>query len=157
LRSSLSVCILTSSDLAQTLTAYLSDVLSADASFRYKVNQFDTNAELLLFIQTNHHIDCLILQEHSQLQDLLNQLQQQALFFPTVILQTSKPAATVSGKELLIANSHFSYHGAVLYFLPQSLNQIGLWIDQAISKFIQLTPSSESLSSTGSPPVMKRC
>jgi circadian clock protein KaiA len=150
LRSSLSVCILTSSDLAQTLTVYLSDVLAADASFRYKVNQFDTNADFLLFIQTNHHIDCLILQEHSQLQDLLNQLQQQALFFPTVIFQTSEPTATVSGEDLLIANSHFSYHGAVLYFLPRSLNQIGLWIDQAISKFIQLTPSSASLSSNRS-------
>ena len=147
MRSSLSICILSSPDLAQKLSEFLSDVLASDVSLRYTLNRFSNEAELLQFIQTNHHIDCLILEEHTHLQQLLEQLQQQALFFPTVVIQLEE-SATAVGAEELPSSSQLLYHEAVLYFGPQSLNQIGLWIDQAINKFIQLAPSHDSLNST---------
>lgn len=112
------------------------------------LNQFNNEVELLEFIQTNHHIDCLILEEHSYLQQCLEQLKQQALFFPTVVIHAEESATL--GAEKSASQSQFLYHEAVLHFSSQSLNQIGLWVDQAINKFIQLVPSHDSLNSTTS-------
>lgn len=137
MRSLLSIGILAAATVAQKLAEALNNAASGEQeSVRYALNAFTETAELLYFIRSNH-VDCLILQANPTLQSLLDQLSQQALFLPAVIIQPEP--------ERPLADRQFTYHGAVRQLSTQQLGQLGLSIDQAISKFIQLSPgSSES-------------
>jgi circadian clock protein KaiA len=136
LRSSFSVCILYSSEvLVQFLSQHL-HVAPAEASVSYKLAQFGSETDFLSFIkQENYPVDCLILQESSSLQALLDQLQQQSLFLPAVIVR-SPVVETASA-----AVAQFSYHTAVLELAIDQLNQIEAVINRAINEFIQLSPA----------------
>ncbi|MFM7427408.1 MAG: circadian clock protein KaiA [Elainella sp.] len=52
----------------------------------YRCQQFDHPEQLWQYLQQGHPVDCLVLQARSDLQPLLDQLQQQRFFFPCVIL-----------------------------------------------------------------------
>ena len=120
---------------------------------RYTVTQFRSAKQFLDFVQQGvHHVDCLILQDYPNLQTLLTNLQEQALFLPAVIIQS---APVDSGSSLVseppldaskipsgdvVRLSNYSYHGATLSLDASQLDQISVAIDQAISKFIQLSP-----------------
>lgn len=92
---------------------------------RYCCEWFGSVDLLLQHIQQFGHVDCLVLQATPDLQALLDQLQQQALFFPIVALGLSDA-------------SELTYHAAITALSEPQISQIGLAIDQAISQFIQL-------------------
>jgi circadian clock protein KaiA len=145
--------ILTSADLTQTLSESIRQGLHENETFHYKLHTFSSDVDLLHCVEQeqehkNRPIDCLILQESSSLWHLLDRLQQHALFFPTVILQpgkegTSIPPAASTGMPASTSNT-FSYNTAVFHLPLEQINQIRLAIDQAISKFIQLSPPAPS-------------
>lgn len=148
MRFPLSLCILYSTDaFAQFLSPFLGEPAANEAthSVRYTCRAFTSVDSLLQAIrQAEHPIDCLILPTFAELPSLFDQLQQQALFFPTVVVEfpASKGAAK-SGIALelqKILTQTQSYHSAVLVLAAAQINQIGLTIDQAISRFLQLNP-----------------
>lgn len=159
MRSSLSICVLYRSDaLARLLTKYLSATPPGEKTGgRYVLTQFTSAKKFLNFIQQGiHHIDCLVLQDHPDLQTLLTNLQDQAVFLPTVVVQaapvdlgTAVPKSEVPEPPSDVSEvpssdvarfSDYSYHAATLALGEDELDQICLAIDQAISKFIQLSP-----------------
>jgi circadian clock protein KaiA len=136
LPSSLSVCGLYSSEtLTQTISQILGEVALPEAvAATYTLNGFTSEASFLQFVQQKkHYVDCLILEERPKLQNVLNQLSQQSIFFPAVFLK---------GTDLPAAQQHedWSYHAATICLLPDQLHQISFVIDQAIAQFIQLSP-----------------
>jgi circadian clock protein KaiA len=151
LRSSLSLCILHPTDaLAQLLSpAQLFRSSSGEAagddsaSFRRYASKTFTSAEdLLEYIRGSEHpVDCLILPVFPELQTLFDQLQQQALFFPTVVVDPLPRSKTGDSAQETMPHQ-FSYHPAVILLTRAQINQIELTIDQAISKFLQLSPAS---------------
>lgn len=101
---------------------------------RYVCKQFNTISNLLSYIREVGHTDCLVLQAGPDLQSFFDWLRQQALFFPTVIVDF---AAEPSEPNKLF------YHAAVIRLSDQQIPQIGLTIDQAISSFILLKPDGQ--------------
>lgn len=160
LRSSLAVCIFYTSDaLAQSLLQYLRGIPPGDAmGGHYNVTQFTNRQALLEFIQQGaHRIDCLILQETQELPSLLQQLQTQESFFPTVIVQADQGSARIISDSSNDSPDNRSqaapltstYDSAILMLAADQLDQIGFAVDQAISKFIQLSlvqPAADSQS-----------
>ncbi|NJO42011.1 MAG: circadian clock protein KaiA [Cyanobacteria bacterium CRU_2_1] len=132
--------------MAQLLSQILSDPPATEKSGRYTLNQFDSPQELLEFVQENQPIDCLVLQDAPELQSLLDQLQQQSMFFPVVIVQPN-PTVSIVGHPA----SRFSYHPAILEISAKHLSQINSVIDQAIGKFIQLVPVNPSTDASQAP------
>lgn len=90
--------------------------------------------------QPDHAVDCLILPDFPELQALFDQLQQQALFFPAVVVEFPLQSDGAFEPEKPLAQTQFSYHSAVILLTAAQINQIGLAVDQAISKFLQLSP-----------------
>jgi circadian clock protein KaiA len=132
LRCSISICgLYTSEAIAQTVSQVLRTTASREAaSFTYVFNEFTSEEEFLIFIQKeNHSVDCLILEEQSQLQSVLEQLCQEAVFFPAVFLKGL-------GRE----SDAGVYHAATVDLATDRLDQLGTAIDQAIAQFIQLSP-----------------
>lgn len=140
LRSSLSICILCISDLlAQALSPHLGEVFSAEyATAHHPYTQFRSAKDLLQHVRQAGHVDCLILEADPELQGLFDQLQQQAIFFPTVIIEP--PSLNSDSMVESFDRSKYSYHSAVIQLPWSQINQIKLAIDQAISKFLQLQP-----------------
>lgn len=150
MRSLLSIGILAAATIVQKLSEALDQSASGEQGVvRYALNAFTNADDLLRFIQSNY-VDCLILQANPALQNLLDQLNQQALFFPAVIVQleSERPLSDYPSAELK-SNRQFTYHAAVRQLSLPQFRQLGLTIDQAISKFIQLSPGS---SDSGVPP-----
>jgi circadian clock protein KaiA len=120
---------------------------------RYTVTQFNNSQAFLDFIhQGSHHVDCLVFQDDPALPGLIEQLKQQEVFFPVIIVQAnaaSRPSQAVD--ELKGASSSFDYSAIVLMLDINELSQIGFAIDQAISKFIQLPPNHPQEESQAAP------
>ncbi|WP_225913840.1 circadian clock protein KaiA [Leptolyngbya ohadii] len=144
MRSLLSIGILAAATVVQKLSEALNSAAAEEqALVRYALHAFTDTAELLQFIRSNH-VDCLVLQANPALQSLLNELSQQTVFLPAVIVDVERSLTDYPAGELR-GNRRYSYHAAVQQLSLQQTGQIGLSIDQAISKFIQLSPeSSES-------------
>lgn len=164
---SLSICILCTPYLFErTLSSYLEETAAAETTARYTYRHFSSAKDLLDHIRQVGHVDCLLLQATPELQDLLDQLRQQIIFFPAVIivessrLDADSPDADAdgpdrdsdqdsdqdSGRDSASARREpvpLSYHPAVITVSGHQLNQVGLAIDQAISKFLQLQPNGQ--------------
>lgn len=149
MRSPLSLCILYATDaFTQFLSPYLGESTADDPAHlvRYTCKFFTSSEDLLQHVrQAANPTDCLILQAFPELQALFDQLQQQAIFFPAVVVtQPDRTAEQVDLSHGLaqdgLAQTEFSYHPAVMTLMSAQINQIGLKIDQAISKFLQLNP-----------------
>lgn len=180
MRSPLSICLFYQSDaLAQLLVQYLKGTPPGNhVGGRYTVSQFDKTQEFLDFLnQGIHHVDCLVLQDDPSVSTLIEQLKQQESFFPIVVVR-GEDAFYQKGHELSSAPSEqaeavdpgwvegenadlqdssvknvlppFDYSAIVLTLNKDQFAQIGFAIDQAISKFIQLSPrtSVEDASTT---------
>jgi circadian clock protein KaiA len=120
--------------VAQTVSQILGEVaLPAAVAVAYALESFTTEEDFLQFIQQpNRYVDCLILEERPQLQNVLDWLSQQSIFFPVVFL---KGDAAENPTE-----PTWTYHAASVCLLPDQIEQIGEVIDQAIAQFIQLSP-----------------
>ncbi len=108
---------------------------------QYRCQRFDQPEQLWQYLQQANPVDCLVLQASSELQSLLDRLQQQGLLFPSVILDWPEaPAADDSKAADLAAVGSFSYHEAVVLLPWEKKSQIRFAIAQAISQFVHLKP-----------------
>ena len=156
LRSPLSICIFYQSDaLVQSLIQYLRGAPPEEqVGGRYAVTQFNVAEEFFSYLgQGTHHIDCLVLEDGAALPTLMDHLKQQEVFFPIVILRpdpvdSSSKQALNSPEDALSA---FDYSSSVLMLYTDSLNQIRFAIDEAISKFIQLVPHTQTAEPQNAP------
>lgn len=155
MRSPLVICIIDfSGNLTQSVERYIKNDSSAGETNRYTLTQFNSEVQFLSFIsQENLHIDCLIFQNSPALQALLNQLRQQAVFLPAVVLNLSLQEPISEGAILTkfdtsqeFAYSSLIYHPAVVELLPEKISLIEWAIETAISKFIQLLPMGQACS-----------
>lgn len=154
MRSPLSICLLYASDkLAQSLSQYLRTVPPGEKiGGRYTLNSFSSASAFLDFLrQSQPPIDCLVLETTPDLQSLLDQLRQQGLLFPAVIVPTYKSSVNPYAANINAAPPF--YHPGVLLLPTTDLTQIGFTIDQAISKFIQLAPVSQPEEVSPSTPI----
>jgi circadian clock protein KaiA len=136
--------------LAQTISQILGEVdLPEAVAITYGLDGFTSEEKFLQFIQQkNCYVDCLILEERSKLQNVLDQLSQQSVFFPTVFLK----GTGIQGEDIAVeSDEDWSYHAATICLLPDQLNQIGFVIDQAIAQFIQLSPVRQPVVTTRIP------
>ena len=123
----------------------LKQFLSSD---RYALTQIYLPDEFLRLVQQEkQQPDCLILQDDPQLFPLLNGLHQQGTLLPLVILNTeleAKDSSTDGFSPPPTSNlddvSHFYQTAAVRISITQ-LSEIARYIDQAITLFLDLSPS----------------
>ncbi len=139
-RSSLAICSLLNSDaLAKALAHAL-------GRGRYHVSQFHHAQEFLKFVcQEERNIDCLILQESSELAKVTETLCQQSVMLPALIVYDQlahlEAAADDHPAEPLIPNKPL-YHAAEIRLALTALSQISTEIDHAIREFLRLSPSN---------------
>ncbi|MGJ3244878.1 MAG: circadian clock protein KaiA [Elainellaceae cyanobacterium] len=150
----LSVCALLYSG---SLAIALSNAMRDDC---YVLNQFSSEAEFLNFVEEdNHQIDCLILEDAPRLLSLFEQLEQKAVLLPIVVLvsddrlDASQASSTQSSTSDSVAPLVLDeqYHTAILRVGAAQLDQIGTYIDQAITNFLELSPAC-SLPKDGTQP-----
>ncbi|HBB35609.1 MAG TPA: circadian clock protein KaiA [Cyanobacteria bacterium UBA9273] len=143
----LSICTLVRSE---SLAESLSQVLSGD---RYVL--LATGSELEFFNVIEQHrqqIDCLVLQEDCSLLPIINRLYEQGTLLPVVIL----PKESEKINHSVVTNNHHEhdqtsdrrppgefnhlFHAAEVRLDRIQLSEIGSFIDQAISRFLSLSP-----------------
>lgn len=149
MRSPLSLCILYPTDaFAQFLSPFLEEATRLGKTaqpIRYICEFVPSSEALLKYVQQPvHPIDCLILPVFPGLQALFERLQQQALFFPTVVIEAAVPSDPASEPEKPFTQPPFSYHPAVMSLTVAQISQLSLTIEQSISKFLQLNPDEPS-------------
>jgi circadian clock protein KaiA len=140
LSSSLTIAVLIESlTLAQSLRESLADG-------RYSVLIFSVASDFLNFIEREKlEVDCLIFQVNSQALVVVDALYQQSTVLPAVFLHSvidnfacpedEQPASRISQKW-----PDFLYHASEVFMSDADLINIGVDIDQAITKFLNLTP-----------------
>ncbi|MGJ3250945.1 MAG: circadian clock protein KaiA [Elainellaceae cyanobacterium] len=130
-----------------SLATELSHAMRED---HYTLNQFSSAAEFLTTVEEdNHQIDCLVLEGNSRLSSILEQLEQREVFLPVVVIEspdyfetrqpTSTQSSTSNSATPLVPDEQ--YHTAILRMRVAQLDQIGSFIDQAITKFLELSPA----------------
>lgn len=153
MRSQLSICtFLPSEPLAQSLEQFLSGE-------RYILTQLQSKEDFLNFVESRkQQIDCLILQDVSDLVTVVNHLYDRGTLLPSVILKENKvarvefqtPETEINESTLKPNFSNNSpasssqeeegfYHSATVFILGSQLNKIGDYIDQAITQFLELS------------------
>jgi circadian clock protein KaiA len=144
-RPKLFVCVfLSSSALAQSIQQRLSPD-------RYQVVMPESNDAFFHWIeQERQHLDCLILQDSPTLPHLVNWLHGHATLLPTVLLEASAIEDALPKPELE-AELVFVYHSAEVRLLLSKLEEVTEYIEDAISEFLNLSPSCR-LPNTSSEP-----
>ncbi|MEB3339990.1 circadian clock protein KaiA [Okeania sp.] len=146
LSTQLFICIYLHDDKFATSVTKL---LSRD---RYLVALTNSEREFIQLIEENNNIDCLLFQEYSELTSLINQLHNKSILLPTVIIKQSKSENSLETQQLVDNDltqystqnnyENFIYHQAELPLLINQLGQIDFYIEQAVQKFLTLSPAS---------------
>lgn len=121
------------------------------------LHHFSSSETFLSFVsQERSQIDCLIIEVHANQTHIFEQLKRQEVLLPTLLLQPTNHMQSVpkSDDEETLSIDDFSYlnHRAtpygemILSVETEHLNQIGSFINQAIGKFLELSPSCSMLS-----------
>ncbi|WP_228060510.1 MULTISPECIES: circadian clock protein KaiA [unclassified Coleofasciculus] len=143
---------------SESLAQSLSQVLSGD---RYSLQITRSEAEFFDWVeQHKQHIDCLILEDDSALLPVINHLYEQGILLPIVILpdeaekipqsafinnrhnesQTSASLASPDGYCYPLKTGNYLFHAAEVRLKLVQLAEIGKFIDQAIARFLSLSP-----------------
>lgn len=161
---------MSSNTLAQAISDALSHPSQTDSTgIQYQITALHSNEEFCKFIeQEKHHLDCLILLEDSNLPYLANWLHRQATLLPAVILQPEAVASEASAVANALApavflnqefgqegDTGFTYHIAEVSMPVAELSHISHYIDQAIARFINLSPACRVTSATSAAEVNK--
>jgi circadian clock protein KaiA len=124
------------------LLPLLSQYLGAD---RYLLQYFTSQSEFLAQIErTKTDLDCLIFYSQQQLLPVINYLYDRGLILPVVIVHRlvdhglPRPAPTTTSESP--ASSSYIYQSSEVILAVTELSDIGLAIDKAIAKFLNLTP-----------------
>ncbi|MGB3510046.1 MAG: circadian clock protein KaiA [Microcoleaceae cyanobacterium] len=133
----------------------VSKLLSSDRFLLALTNSF---REFLQLVEENNNIDCLILQEYSELTSLINQLQTKSTLLPAVIIKQpntentheNQPAVEhdFAQQEDRHKEQKIIYHQAEVILQIQEISDIDSHIEQAIKQFLKLSPSSSSSKDT---------
>lgn len=136
-----------SPDLVQSL----SQVLSGD---RYVLSIAKSATEFLEFVgQKQQHIDCLVLQDDDSLPPIINQLYEQGVLLPLVLL----PKESKDNNSMIVTNGQpksiqttvhhtpgemqYWFHEAEVRLDSSQLSEIEHSIEQAITQFLSLSPN----------------
>ncbi|MBF2078387.1 MAG: circadian clock protein KaiA [Synechococcales cyanobacterium T60_A2020_003] len=118
------------------------------------LNQFLVENDFLTFVdREKHHIDCLVIESSAQLDHLFKQLHQRAILLPTVVLEidgsteNSEKAVEAAIAALESKHAKTPYQQAALRIMLSQIEQIDQFIEQAISKFLKLSPPAKQADS----------
>jgi circadian clock protein KaiA len=140
------------------LLPLLSQFLSADF---YALEFFTDRAEFLAAIETGkNHVDCLIFCSERHLLPVINILYERGIVLPVAIFHRVLADRIASEEpdnspDLKFSNSYIYQPSEVI--LPISeLSEVGVAIDKAIAKFLNLTPIMPASKSDGSHSELER-
>jgi circadian clock protein KaiA len=131
-----------SADLLPLLSQYLS-------AERYTIQYFTDRTEFLAIVeQGDRELDCLIFYSDRQLLPTINHLYDRGLILPVVIIhrlipyapQPEKKIATTGNPSDLASSSSYTYQPSEVILAVTEMSEIGVAIDKAIAKFLNLTP-----------------
>ncbi len=149
----LSICVFAETSLVHSLQP----LLDCD---RYQCQWLTAPAEFLQYVEQHHHeIDCLILQNTRSSLSLLDQLYVQGALLPIAIVES--PASLNAQRQAnpietaAATRSHYHYHTGEVWLLSTQLEQIVGAIEQAIARFLKLSPpaSAESAAKLADSPL----
>jgi len=148
LHPQLTICAFVPSEsLAQSLSEFLS-------SERFILHTTGSKPELFALVEEHRqHLDCLIFQDDGSLPPMINHLYEQGILLPVVIfLKESELMTTlvgtnnqfigeVNGKDSTLPGKlHYLFHSAEVQVNTSQLPEIATLIDQAIARFLYLSP-----------------
>lgn len=136
---------------SESLAQSLSECLSSE---RFIVHTTDLDTEFFALVEEHRqHLDCLILQDDGFLSPMLNHLYEQGILLPVVIfLKESEVMATlvatnnksignVDGSDSTLPEKlQYLFHAAEVQVSTNQLPEIANLIDQAIARFLYLSP-----------------
>ena len=143
----LSIAVLAdSTDLLPLLSQYL-------VAERYVLEYFTSQSEFLAQIElANHDLDCLVFYSQQRLLPVIDRLYERGLILPVVIVHRlvspnlpGLAPPTLGGIEQPNAvdsspSSSYIYQSSEVILAVTELSEIGVAIDKAIAKFLNLTP-----------------
>jgi circadian clock protein KaiA len=140
LSGSLTIAVLAdSTELLPLLGRYL-------AADRYTLEYFAQQSEFLKYIETvKHGPDCLVFYSEQQLLPTINYLYDRGLILPVVIIHRLIGTGGSTGSEpnaasSLAPSSSYIYQPSEVILAITELANIGIAIDKAIAKFLNLKP-----------------
>jgi circadian clock protein KaiA len=135
----LSIAVLAdSTDLLPLLSQYLGDE-------RYTLKYFTSQPEFLAHIEiAKNELDCLVFYSQQQLLPVINHLYDHGLILPVVIIHrlvpNNLPITETANSSNTLASSSYIYQPSEVILAVTELAEIGVAIDKAIAKFLNLTP-----------------
>jgi circadian clock protein KaiA len=135
----LSIAVLAdSTDLLPLLSQYLS-------TDRYALQYFTSQSEFLAQIElVKNELDCLVFYSQQQLLPVINHLYDRGLILPVVIVYRLVPqnlaVVDPTNETDLPISSSYIYQPSEVILAITELSEIGVAIDKAIAKFLNLTP-----------------
>ncbi len=126
-----------SKDLVPLLSQYL-------GVERYALKYFTSQSEFLAHIElAKHELDCLVFYSQQQLLPVINHLYDHGLILPVVIVHRLVPhhlPVTEANPNKSPISSSYIYQPSEVIIAITELAEIGVAIDKAIAKFLNLTP-----------------
>lgn len=116
-------------------TALKKGVAANIQSERYVIAPMNSITELVQYIIEEHHqVDCLVVERDEEFTFLADQLQQQYIFLPIVVIDPkSTPENPTFDPD---STSNFVYHSNEVEINVEQLNQINTCINRAIRQFV---------------------
>jgi circadian clock protein KaiA len=139
LSAHLTIIILTDSgDLSPLLSQYLN-------SERYALKYFTSQSDFLAHIEAgNNELDCLVFHCQKQLIPVVNHLHELGIILPSVMILEPGAGMSNSGvkqqPDLTNVPDSYIYQPSEVILAVTNLSEIGAAIDEAITKFLSLTP-----------------
>ena len=127
-----------STDLLPLLSQYL-------GAERYLLQYFTSQSQFLAHIElAKHELDCLVFYSQQQLLPVINHLYDRGLILPVVIVHrlvpNNLPIIDTTTAINLSASSSYIYQPSEVILAVTEMSDIGVAIDKAIAKFLNLTP-----------------
>ena len=120
-----------SADLLPLLAEYLS-------SERYVLQYFTDRSQFLARIETGkHEVDCLVFHGREKFLPVINYLHDLGVILPLVMIQRSTEPPISS---LQVGSHTYIYQPSEVILTQTDMSEIGVAIDEAITKFLNLTP-----------------
>ena len=141
-RPQLSICTCLGSE---TVAHQLNQILEGD---RYVLTHTTHQAAFLQFVEGKKHwIDCLIFEDMPELYGIIRHLHREATLLPVIILRSGASLDSANAfnpsSSQMDAQSGLDavYHTAEVYLSLAEMAQVPQHIDQAITRFLQLSPA----------------
>ncbi len=131
----LTIIILTDTgDFCPLLSQYLS-------SERYVLQYFTSQSEFLAHVKAGkNELDCLVFDSQTQLIPVVNHLYERGLILPSVMIVESSQDVSQEPEQLANIAKGYIYQPSEVILAVTDLAEIGMAIDEAIKKFLSLTP-----------------